>query len=78
MKTKLLIKDTTKEQRRKIVNDGIALVVLDDPMPSKDVIELYEYIEGNIELCQIHKIVLEKYLKKYRPSKRQLDYDFKG
>jgi len=61
IKTSVLIKDTTKEQRKKIVEDGLALTTLDAPRPSDDVLKLYdEYIEGRIELAEVEKIVLER------------------
>lgn len=66
IKTSVLIKDTTKEQRKKIVEDGLALTTLDAPRPSDDVLKLYdEYIEGKIELAEVEKIVLERYKRKY-------------
>jgi hypothetical protein len=66
IKTSVLIKDTTKEQRKKIVEDGLALTTLDAPRPSDDVLKLYdEYIEGRIELAEVEKIVLERYKRIY-------------
>lgn len=66
IKTSVLIKDTTKEQRKKIVEDGLALTTLDAPRPSDDALKLYdEYIEGRIELAEVEKIVLERYKRIY-------------
>jgi hypothetical protein len=66
IKTSVLIKDTTKEQRKKIVEDGLALTTLDAPRPSDDVLKLYdEYIEGRIELAEVEKNVLERYKRIY-------------
>lgn len=49
-----LIKDTTKEQRQKIVKDGIALSTLDALPPTDEAMTLFEkYIKGEMELDYI-------------------------
>lgn len=58
------ISETTREQRAKIANDALALSTLDAPEPSADTLELVnEYIEGNIEIPEILKRVIDKYKK---------------
>lgn len=57
-----LIKDTTKEQREKIVKDGIALSTLGALPPTDDTMILFEkYINGEIELNEIADIILSPY-----------------
>ena len=57
-----LIKDTTEEERREIVNKALAISLSGTNAPSKEVLELAkEYIDGKKELSEIQKIVLEKY-----------------
>lgn len=59
-----LIKDTSKEERKKIAKEALAISVASDKMPSKEAIELTkEYINGKIELEEIQKIIIEKYKK---------------
>ena len=57
-----LIKDTTMEERENIVNKALAILLSDAEMPSDDVIELSKrYINGEMELDEIQKIVINKY-----------------
>lgn len=57
-----LIKDTTKEERKLIVNKALSISLSGANMPSKEVLELAkEYIDGKKELLEIQKKVLEKY-----------------
>ena len=59
-----LIKDTTKEERRLIVNKALAISLTGADTPSKEVLELAkEYIDGKKELDEIQKIVIQKYNK---------------
>ena len=59
---KYSISKTTREQRAKIANDALALSTLDASAPSADTLELVnEYIEGNIEIPEILKRVIDKY-----------------
>ncbi|MBR1765351.1 MAG: antitoxin VbhA family protein [Ruminococcus sp.] len=61
-----LIKDTTKEQRQKIVDDAIALSTLDALPPTDDVMEMVEqYIEGKMEIEDIISVVNSWYNKAY-------------
>lgn len=57
-----LIKDTTAEQREKIVKDGIALSTLDALPPTEEAMILFkEYIDGKIELNDIISNILSPY-----------------
>ena len=57
-----LIKDTTAEQREKIVKDGIPLSTLDALPPTDEAMLLFkEYIDGKIELNDIIKNILLPY-----------------
>lgn len=57
-----LIKDTTKEQREKIVKDAIALSTLDALPPTERGYNfLKKYIEGEMELNEIVNIILSPY-----------------
>lgn len=57
-----LIKDTTEEERRLIVNKALSISLSGAQNPSKEVLELAkEYIDGKKELEEIQKIVLQKY-----------------
>ena len=57
-----LIKDTTQEERRLIVNKALSISLSGADVPSKEVLELAkEYIDGKKELNEIQKIVLQKY-----------------
>ena len=59
-----LIKDTTEEERRLIVNKALSISLSGADKPSKEVLELAkEYIEGKKELKEIQKLVIEKYNK---------------
>lgn len=59
-----LIKDTSKEERKKIAKEALAISVASDKMPSKEVIELTkEYINGKMELDEVKKRIIEHYRK---------------
>lgn len=48
------IKDTTKEERKRIVNEALAISTLDSPTPEKRVLELMDkYIDGKLEIKEI-------------------------
>ena len=60
-----LIKDTTKEERKKIVNKALAISLSGAKKPSKEALLLAkEYIDGNKELEEIQKLIIKKYQKK--------------
>lgn len=59
-----LIKDTTEEERRLIVNKALSISLSGAQAPSKETLELAkEYIDGKKELKEIQKIIIEKYSK---------------
>lgn len=60
-----LIKDTTKEERKKIVKNAFGVTISSNEMPSKEVIELTKkYINGEMELEDVQKKVIEMYRKR--------------
>ena len=60
-----LIKDTTKEERKKIVKNAFGITISSNEMPSKEVIELTKkYINGEMELEDVQKKVIEMYRKR--------------
>ena len=61
-----LIKDTTREQREKIIKDAIALSTLDALPPTDECMELMQlYIDGKLEVSEILTILITRYEKKY-------------
>lgn len=59
-----LIKDTTKEERKKIVKQALAISLASNEIPSDEVLEITkEYIDGKTELKDIQKKIIEKYRK---------------
>jgi len=55
----------TKEQKRRNFERAVAINALGGGEPSKEFVELMEkYIEGEISLEQIRKIILDKYRQK--------------
>ena len=61
---KYLIKDTTKEERKKIAKNALAISVGSNEMPSKEVIEIVkEYVDGKMELEEVQKKIIERYKK---------------
>lgn len=59
-----LIKNTTKEERKKIAKNALAISVGSNEMPSKETIELVkEYVDGKMELEEVQKKVIERYKK---------------
>lgn len=57
-----LISQTTKEERKQIIKKALGLSLLGNKMPSNEVLNMAkEYIEGNIEIDEIQKKVLQKY-----------------
>ena len=60
-----LIKDTSKEERKKIAKNAFGISIASNEIPSKEVIELVkQYIDGNMELEDVQKKVIEKYRKR--------------
>ena len=59
-----LIKDTSKEERKEIAKEALAISVASGKMPSKETIDLIkEYINGKMELEEVQKRIIEKYKK---------------
>ena len=57
-----LIKDTTREERKKIIKDAIGLASLDcRPYTNADFDFLNKYIEGEMELEEILSAILAPY-----------------
>ena len=55
------IKETTREQREKIVRNALAVSQIDAGKPDEETLKLFElYIEGKMEIEDIQKIVIEK------------------
>ncbi|CAI3207895.1 hypothetical protein [Clostridium neonatale] len=58
----VLIKETTKEERRKIINGALGISMLDCKAPLDEDMKLYEkYIDGEMELSEVKKKLIEKY-----------------
>jgi hypothetical protein len=59
---KCLIENSTKEERQERVNHAIAISMLGAPAPSQETIDLFQkYIDGEMELDEIQKILIEKF-----------------
>ena len=62
---KYLIKDTTKEERKKIAKKAFGISIASNEMPSDDTIKLVKkYIDGECELKEIQEKEIEKYRRK--------------
>ena len=60
-----LIKDTTKEERKNIAKKAFGISIAANERPSNEVVEMVKkYINGEIELEEVQKQVIEKYKKK--------------
>lgn len=58
----VLIKDTTKEERKKILNRALAISIIDCKEPLKeDMVFFQKYIDGEIEIAEIKKKLIKKY-----------------
>ena len=58
----VLIKDTTKEERKKILNGALAISIIDCKKPLKeDMIFFQKYIDGEIEIAEVKKKLIKKY-----------------
>ena len=61
---KYLIKDTTREERKKLAKSALAISVASNEMPSKEAIELVkQYVNGYMELEEVKKKIIERYKK---------------
>ena len=60
-----LIKDTTKEERKKIAKSALAISIGSNEMPTEETINLVkQYVDGKMELEEVQKKVIERYRKK--------------
>lgn len=56
---KILIVETTKDERQRIIDEAIAIGILDAPAPSERLnLVFQEYIDGRRELADIQKEVI--------------------
>ena len=63
MENKYLISETTREERQEIVKKALAINLTAAPMPTDDVLKLAkQYIDGKIEISEVQKKVLQKYI----------------
>ena len=59
-----LIKDTTREERKKIAKNALAISVGSNEMPSEETIEIVkQYVDGKMELKEVQKKIIERYKK---------------
>ena len=58
----LLIKDTTIEERKKIVNGAIAVSILNSQEPSEKTKAIFQkYIDGTMEIEEIQKEIIKSF-----------------
>lgn len=56
------IKNTTKEERKKIINDALAMSTIDAGEPSEETKRLAQrYVDGEIEISELQQIIIKKY-----------------
>ena len=56
-----LIKNSTREERQKRINDAIAISMLGAKAPSEEAMELYQkYIDGEMEVYEVKEVLIEK------------------
>lgn len=59
-----LVSKTTKEERKKIAKQALAISVGSNEMPSEETIKVIkEYVDGKIELEEAQKRIIERYKK---------------
>lgn len=57
-----LISETTKEERLRIVYKALGISMSDVPAPSKEAMDIVnQYIEGNMELEEVQKRIIDMY-----------------
>ena len=57
-----LIKDTTPSQRQLLVNDALAISLLDAGKPSPETMEFAtQYVDGKIDPSEVRKKIIELY-----------------
>lgn len=59
-----LIKDTSKEERKKLAKNAFGISIASNERPSNETITLVkEYINGNMELEDVQKQIINRYKK---------------
>ncbi len=59
-----LIKDTSKEDRKKLAKNAFGISIASNERPSNETITLVkEYINGNMELEEVQKQIINRYKK---------------
>lgn len=57
-----LLSETTKEERTKIVYKALGISMSDAPAPSREAMKIVnQYIEGNMELEEVQKQIVNMY-----------------
>ncbi len=60
----LSVKNTTREQRKNIVKNALAISISGSDIPDRNVLEIAkEYVDGKIEIEEVQKKVLAMYKK---------------
>lgn len=60
----LSIKNTTKEQRRKIVKDALSLSITESEIPSDEALKIAkEYVDGISEIEEVQRKIINMYKK---------------
>ena len=58
----LSVKNTTREQRKNIVKNALAISISGSDIPDRNVLEIAkEYVDGKIEIEEVQKKVLAMY-----------------
>lgn len=58
----VLIKDTTREEREKIVKGAIVVSMLDSQEPSQETKDMFKkYIDGEMEIEEIQQKIIKKF-----------------
>lgn len=56
------IKNTTREERKRIAKNALGISIASNEMPSKETIEIVkEYVDGKTELEEVQRKVIERY-----------------
>lgn len=56
------IKNTTREERKKMAKNALGISIASNEMPSKETIEIVkEYVDGKTELEEVQRKVIERY-----------------
>ena len=56
------IKNTTREERKKMTKKALGISIASNEMPSKETIEIVkEYVDGRTELEEVQRKVIERY-----------------